>query len=135
MHEVDDPYNYAGLQGMAILDEQHNVVPLARYAAQNKLTCKDATRVWAEWMNDFSHKKVKRTELPDGTLISTVFLGIDHSSGLHLEQWFETMIFPTQECRRYDSWKHAESGHEAMLNEYLEAHTPPRKMRWNGDEQ
>jgi hypothetical protein len=137
MHEAEDPYNYAGLHGYAILDERHEVVPLARYAAQHHLTFKQAMRVWGELHGDFSRKQVKRTELPGGVLISTVFLGYDHSFGEGPELWFETMIFPTQDCRRYNSWEHAEIGHEEMLKEYQETQKQKaaRKMRWNGEKQ
>ena len=46
---------------------------------------------WIDLMSDDEYREVGRKVFPDGTLVSTVWLGINHSfSGLAI---FETMVF------------------------------------------
>ena len=68
--------------------------------------------------------KVGRDELEDGTLISTVFLGLDHSySSKGGPILFETMIFaPEGKLKEYDqyqtrykSWKQAKEAHDKIV--------------------
>lgn len=89
-----------------------------------------------------SWAKVAHTVLPDGSWVSTVFLGLDHS-------WegppmiFESMVFDGEEkiseeinipngpklksfkyheelgMQRYSTWDEAEAGHKAMVEERL----------------
>lgn len=79
-------------------------------------------RKWAEWFEDDA-RRVARTELPDGTLISTVFLGLDHGFGGE-PAWFETMVFTKEsqwsevDMARYATYDEAEKGHEAMVAKY-----------------
>jgi hypothetical protein len=55
----------------------------------------DSVLKWAHWMERFSHRKVALTLLPDGTRISTVFLGIDHNyRATGAPVLWETMVFP-----------------------------------------
>ena len=70
---------------------------------------------------------VDRTELPDGGLISTVFLGLDHSFGDGPPLLFESMYFPRkyeeslwqdEDCERCSTWKEAEAQHKLMVDKY-----------------
>src|SRR5262252_2643180 len=47
--------------------------------------------VWASMME--RHREVARDELPDGSCLSTVWLGLDHGHGLGPPLIFETMRF------------------------------------------
>jgi len=70
-------------------------------------------------------RRVAKTTLADGTVISTVFLVLDH--GFHPDEkpvLFETMVFPSehsssdQECNRYHTWKEAVEGHKEMVKRW-----------------
>ena len=53
-----------------------------------------------DWVESFNHpenKNIARTKLEDGTLISTVWLGLDHSFGMGPIPIFETMVFRWRE--------------------------------------
>lgn len=82
-------------------------------------------REWARWF-ETADRNVMRTELIDGSVVSTVFLGIDHgwsSSGPPV--LFETALFAddgdVNVCGRYCTWAEAEAGHR----EWLERCVPP----------
>jgi len=69
---------------------------------------------WGRWM-ETADRRVAQTRHGD-VLISTVFLGIDHSHGLGPRPMlFETMAFfgddPGELVRRYETWEDAEAGH------------------------
>ncbi len=70
----------------------------------------------AEWAKQpsFADRVVAKTR--KGTvLVSTVFLGIDHSSDNEKPLLFETMIFNgehDQKMWRYSTWEEAEAGHQ-----------------------
>jgi len=52
--------------------------------------------VWAEWFEDsFEDRLIKRTDFPDGSHLSTIFLGIDHNWGFDDPRpiLWETMFF------------------------------------------
>jgi hypothetical protein len=76
------------------------------------------------------NRVVGQDTLPDGTLVSTVFLVIDHQYGDGPPLLFETMVFPDPEsgvesfCERYATWIEAEAGHAAVLAQ-LHASPPP----------
>jgi len=76
---------------------------------------------WAAAFEDRASRRVASTTLPDGTYISTVFLGLDHSFGEGPPQIFETMVFPSADdlneelCWRYATWDEAEAGHERAV--------------------
>ena len=84
---------------------------------------------WARWFDmNYQRRIVRRDKWPDGVVVSTVFLGLDHAWGergpRHI---FETMVFGgdfDQETERYSTWAQAEAGHHAMverLRERMEA--------------
>ena len=66
----------------AILDGKHQVVPV------------DSIDEFVAWFDaNLDNRTVALDELPDGRLVSTVFLGINHDyTGRH-PKWFETMVF------------------------------------------
>lgn len=75
---------------------------------------------WAAWMERGDrHLAVTRT--PDGTRISTVFLGLDHNFGLEGSPiLWETMVFdtdgPWQSYQdRYATRDEAKRGHDAIV--------------------
>lgn len=62
-------------------------------------------------------RRVALTEFDDGSYVSTVFLGLDHSfDGSKI--LFETMVFGGplhQEMERYRTWEEAEAGHKRWV--------------------
>lgn len=74
---------------------------------------------WAMWFEK-ADRKVKRTELDNGVSVSTVFLGLGHSSIFEPDKLliFETMIFGGEHdeyCERYSTWEEAEAGHQKAI--------------------
>lgn len=77
---------------------------------------------WGHWLES-NKRHVDLTTLPDGSYVSTVFLGLDHSWERHLGRpyrpvLFETMVFggPNNETMdRYCTWDEALAGHRALV--------------------
>lgn len=68
---------------------------------------------WAEWF-ETAERRVARTEVRPGIVVSTVFLGVNHRFSDGPLQIFETMTFVNGEedfCDRYATWAEAELGH------------------------
>jgi hypothetical protein len=72
-----------------------------------------------------AEKRVAETTLPDGTWVSTVWLGLDHSFGEGPPLIFETMVFPSKDgplneldCDRYSTEAEALAGHAAMVERW-----------------
>lgn len=72
--------------------------------------------------NDFDYRRIGYDILPDGRVVSTVWLGDDHNfsnSGDPLI--FETMVFPSVDdymdlaCRRYSNQEEALQGHKELV--------------------
>lgn len=65
------------------------------------------------------YKRVAKTELPDDQgIVSTVWLGIDHSFGYGPLLIFETLVFGgplDKEMDRYTTEQEALTGHEQMV--------------------
>jgi hypothetical protein len=91
--------------GRYILDADHNLIP-----------CLDLM-TWARWYEDAPERWVARTALPNGHVVSTIFLGLDHNFfGEGPPVVFESMVFPTcDHLTRYCTWAEAEAGHLAMV--------------------
>jgi hypothetical protein len=74
---------------------------------------------WAAWY-ETANRHVAHTKVGK-VLVSTVFLGLDHSFGRGLPLLFETMIFQAkdgkrdwhgEECWRCETWEQAEKQHK-----------------------
>lgn len=89
------------------LNPDHSVEPISR----------------DEWIYNLAKQRtVTRTVAQDdvdGTLISTVFLGINHAIDDGPPMIFETMAFGDDDekfyCMRYSNWKDAEEGHKLAV--------------------
>lgn len=82
---------------------------------------------WAKKCEDMEYKRVSETTLPNGTWISTVWLGLDHRFGGDGPPLiFETMTFPSTtnfdelDMERYSTIAEAKVGHEAMVAKWTE---------------
>lgn len=84
--------------------------------------CPD-TIAWAEWMEQARAKELTRVAetsvgpVLDSTLVSTIFLGVNHSFG-EPPILFETMVFggPLDgEIQRCGTWDEAAAQHEAVV--------------------
>lgn len=74
---------------------------------------------WGTWLEGFN-RKVARTELLDGSVVSTVFLGLDHNfePGHRRKILFETMIFGGPQDgyqERCSTWIQAEKMHRRVV--------------------
>ena len=72
---------------------------------------------WARWFEK-ADRHVAKTKLPNDVLVSTVFLGLDHSFSGDVPVLFETMIFGgnhDQYQERYATWEEAEAGHKQAV--------------------
>lgn len=80
----------------------------------------DEFRNYNEWLYDPVNKNVGNNTV-DGYVISTVFLGLDHSYNGDTPVLWETMVFPSktdfgeQYCRRYMSHADALNGHNKVV--------------------
>jgi len=70
-------------------------------------------------LEDREYRTVGRDKLQDGTVVSTVWLGIDHSLGSKEPVIFETMVFnpagESLDCRRYCTEAEALEGHQQAV--------------------
>lgn len=94
------------------------------------------TLAWAKWMEE-ADRRVARTELKNGLVVSTVFLGIDHSFSSKGEPiLFETMVFNNKGKdkngfihdwldyqERYHTWDEAENGHKIAVAKFRHYNT------------
>jgi hypothetical protein len=73
----------------------------------------------------FTERRGVAVDTVDGVLVSTVFLGVDHTWSVSIGPLlFETMLFDHNEdgkhedldgcCARYSTWQQAKAGHEAI---------------------
>lgn len=74
-------------------------------------------------VDSFNNRKILRTELRSGHVISTVFLSIDHAYNSSTPVLFETMIFGSESnytdlyCKRYTEYDGAFAGHIKLLEQ------------------
>lgn len=110
---------------------------------QHKVTYTHDVIRWAEWL-ETADRIVARTVLLDGSIVSTVFLGLDHNFGDDGEPiLFESAVIfdedtvPTEkfngreyrQCdveRRYCTWGEAEIGHMEMCDKLNYQLSPDR---------
>ncbi len=87
------------------------------YILEGKTVVPTDYRTWAAALESVNRHVVQDT-IGD-IMVSTVFLGLDHSVGdAGRPCIFETMIFggPHDEyCERYSTWEEAEAGHRKAL--------------------
>jgi len=76
---------------------------------------------WAEWFEVTENRIIGKYRLPDGSVVSTVFIGMSPIafSG-EGENMFETMVFDSGteldgEPFRYNTLKEAEEGHKEII--------------------
>ena len=72
---------------------------------------------WTYWMEN-ADRVIKKTDLPYGAHISTIFLGIDHSFKESTPILFATVIFGGDHDgyrERYSTWEEAVAGHERCI--------------------
>jgi hypothetical protein len=92
-----------------ILDDEHNII-----------ACPDLI-AWAEWCygeGSEERRRVALTQMTDEIIVSTVFLGTDHSFGHFSPLWFETMVFGADaedNCLRCATWDEAVAQHEQVV--------------------
>lgn len=83
---------------------------------------------WAKLFEDRTYQVVQQDTLADGTLVSTVWLGLDHRHDPGPPLIFETMVFDEgrdeRECRRYTTEAEARLGHADMLTKYRHGGDP-----------
>ncbi len=80
-----------------------------------------------QWAKDFEKedRRVAKDILPDGKVVSTVFLGLDHNFGEGPPLIFETMIFLSEkdsdevDCDRYSTEEQALKGHKTMVKKWI----------------
>lgn len=73
---------------------------------------------WGQWCM-LANRTLQRSEV-NGLLVSTVFLGMDHSYGSGPPLLWETMVFQEGssmdvECQRYATRSEALAGHAALV--------------------
>lgn len=85
----------------------------------------DDVLTWARWFESHGdERRIAQDRLPDGRLVSTVFLGHDHQFGSGPPLIFETMTFGPEgesgnECYRYSTRAEAIEGHVSLVAELL----------------
>ena len=74
---------------------------------------------WERWF-ETADRVVGKTFI-GRLVVSTVFLGIDHSFGLGEPILFETMVFEGhgEYQKRYSTWEEAEEGHRRIVREII----------------
>jgi hypothetical protein len=84
---------------------------------------------WLAKIEDEDYKRVDRTILPNDKVVSTVWLGLDHSFGDGEPLIFETMVFPSEndfleiDTKRYSTLADAVVGHEMLVIKYASKST------------
>lgn len=80
---------------------------------------------WVRRFKDFAYQPVDFSELSDGKVVSTVWIGIDESGReMGPMQIFETMVFPKKnditvlDLRRYATEREARMGHDEMVKKW-----------------
>lgn len=88
-----------------VLDADHKPVPV------------EDVREWAKWYELLGVRLVEQTTF-EGILVSTVFLGIDHSFGVGPPVLFETMVFGGKHAdyqARCRTWDEAVEQHKRVV--------------------
>lgn len=75
---------------------------------------------WGKLFSDKSYKIIKKTTLPDGTLVSTVWLGMEHGYGPTGPIIFETMVFDRPGADEGDEEQYRYATEEEALKHHHE---------------
>ena len=73
---------------------------------------------------DFKNRWRRKDELPDGKIVSSIFLVIDHGFDGKSPILFETMVFPNKDdyteidAKRYCTYAEANVGHDEFVAKY-----------------
>lgn len=85
-----------------------------------------STLAWAKLCEQPGYRDIARTRLPNGVLVSTVWLGNDMNFFRRSTPpiIFETMVFrrgslSAIDVERYATWAHALDGHRALVDKWL----------------
>ena len=94
-----------------MLDENKNPVPV------------ETPLGWGDNRKIDTQRRVAETKFPNGTWVSTVFLGLDHNFNGGTPILFETMVFPKDDwgeldCERYCTYNEAVEGHQTMVEKW-----------------
>lgn len=91
-----------------------------------------------EWMHlfeDMEYRRIAWTELPNGTTVSTVWLGLAHGHGPNGPLIFETMVQEKgswNEQYRYATLEEAKVGHKARVYTHSDGDGPQgEEDRWS----
>ena len=85
----------------------------------DKKNCKIKLEEWSKLLNDIKYKRVEKTILKNGKVVSTVWIGVEH-------QIFETMVFSSDDdfteeyTSRYLTLKEAKAGHKEVVKRFDE---------------
>lgn len=97
-----------------------NYLPEHKYILKGKkpVVCRDVMK-WAKWFEKSSEIRIVKQDKIGKFMVSTVFLGLDHSYGGGKKILFETMVFNNKMVgelfMRYATWKEAERGHKLAV--------------------
>jgi hypothetical protein len=94
----------------------------AKLGPNGEIILCDDLMEWAQWFEQSHHERQIKRDKIQGFLVSTVFLGLDHSFGFTKKQvWFETMVFRLNAKEgfkgdgygqwRYSTLEEAKAGH------------------------
>lgn len=79
---------------------------------------------YSELFDNYEYKRVARDVLPNGYVVSTVWLGMDHNPDGGKPHIFETMVFPSEDnfmdmaCYRYSNEQDALDGHADAVDRW-----------------
>lgn len=91
---------------------------------------------WGKDFMDIEGRRVGNDTLPNGLLVPTVWLGLDHNYGdNHRPLIFESMVFFAEggnlDMWRYSTWKEAELGHKMLVKKYRDFKTADEVVSGN----
>jgi hypothetical protein len=102
-------------------DENYNPVPVMESLDFSKWITDGGLVNYYKWL-DKGHMIMKQTTLPDGTFVSTIFLGRDHSWGEDKPLLWETMVFKKNgddsDLERDYTRNEALATHELLVKKY-----------------
>lgn len=78
---------------------------------------------WGRWLQENDEVRIVKKDTVGESLVSTVFLGLNHSFGEGPPLLFETLVFKgplADEMDRYSTWEEAERGHATMVERVQE---------------